>query len=120
MFRKILACSLLLVLAGCQTVPAPKTFGERIAAAYTGVSITNDTATILVNAGVVSKEDGREVLEYTRSARETVDLASTLSGQLGEDRLMNALDLLRAAQDLLCADRPTDPNCAYLMQRSRP
>ena len=120
MIRKILACSALLILAGCASVPAPKTFGERVAAGYTGVSITNDTATILVNAGVVSKEDGREVLEHTRSARETLDLASTLAGQLGEDKLTNALDLLRAAQDLLCADRPTEPNCAYLMQRSRP
>jgi len=121
MIRKILACSLL-ILAGCATlgIPAPKSFGERVAAAYTGLSITNDTATILVNAGTVSKEDGREVLAKTKAARETVDTASTLSGQLGENALTDALELLRAAQDLLCGDRPTEPNCAYLMQRSRP
>lgn len=118
--RKLLIIPFLLALAACATVPAPKSFSERVAAAYTGVSITNDTATILINAGTISKEDGRQVLEQTTAARQTIDVASTLSGQLGEDNLISALAILRAAQDQLCADRPAEPNCALMLQRVRP
>lgn len=114
--RKLAILPFLLLLTACASlsVPAPKSYDERIAAAYTGISITNDTAAILVNAGTVSKEDGRKVLAKTKQARKVADTAST------EVEITDALDLLRAAQDLLCADRPTEPNCAYLMQRARP
>lgn len=115
--RSFIIAALAVLIAGCVT-PAPKSYDERIAAAYTGLSITNDTAAILVNAGTVSKEDGRAVLAKTREARKTVDIASSLSGS--EDDLTKALNLLREAQDMLCAERPTEPNCAYLMQRARP
>lgn len=113
---------LLLSLAACglfQVAAVPKSFSERIAAAYTGVAITNDTATILVNAGTVSKEDGRKVLDQTRTVREAIDVANTLNGAAGEDALGNALTILRAAQDYLCADKPTEPNCALMQQRTR-
>lgn len=107
-------------LAACTNVPAPKSFTERVAAAYTGITITNDTATILVNAGTIAKADGAKVLEQTRTARESVDIASSIGGQVGEDRLTNALTILRAAQDYLCKDRPTEPNCQFLIARAQP
>lgn len=108
------------LLAGCATVPAPKSFTERIAAGYAGVAITNDTALVLVNAGTLSKADGAKVLEHTRTAREAIDVASTMQGAVGEDKLLSALNLLRTAQQMLCADKPTDPNCALLLQRAQP
>ena len=117
--RKVLFLPLVLMLAACGSlqVAAPKSFSERIAAAYTGVAITNDTTTILVNAGTVSKEDGRKVLDQTTKARAAVDAASLIED---EDKLTSALDKLRAAQDYLCKDRPTEPNCALMLQRTRP
>lgn len=118
MHKVVLLC--LALLAGCVSVPAPKSFTERIAAAYTAIALTNDTATILVNAGTVSKPDGAKVLVQTKTAREAIDVAASIGPALGEDRLTGALLLLRAAQDHLCKDRQTEPNCQFLMQRAQP
>lgn len=117
----LLAVTLLYVafIAGCAELQ-PKSFDERIAAGYAAVAITNDTATTLVIGGTISKDDGRAVLEQTRTAREAIDVASTLSGQLGDDKLTSALGILRAAQDALCARNETDPNCVALRARSQP
>lgn len=105
-----------LLVSGCAT-PLPQSFTERVAAAYTGIALTNDTAAILVNAGTVSKEQGRAVLERTREAREAVDIAASLNST---DRLGTALELLQAAKEYLCKDKPNEPNCAYLMQQVTP
>lgn len=106
------------LLAGCGITP--QSYDERVAAGYAAVAITNDTATTLVIGDTISKEDGRAVLEQTRTAREALDVAGTLSGQLGEDKLLSALNILRAAQDLLCREHATDPNCVALRARSLP
>lgn len=105
-------------LAGCGITPT--SYDERVAASYAAVAMTNDTTTTLVLGDTISKEDGRAVLQQTRTAREALDVASTLSGQVGEDKLTSALNILRAAQDLLCAKHATDPNCVALRARSLP
>lgn len=115
MIRKILACSLLLVLAGCATFSS---FSGRVAQGYSALTLTNDTATVLVNGGTISKKDGRKVLEQTTQAREALDMALAVRGQVGEDWLQTALGLLQEAQDSMCKARPTDPNCAYLRSRT--
>ena len=120
MLRKFAPIVALLLLAGCATVPAPKSYTERVASAYSGVAITFDTIAILANAGTISKDQGREAVRQTKQVREAVDVAATFKGPLGEDKLQTAQDLLRAAQDFLCKDKPTEPNCAYLIQRARP
>lgn len=116
MIRKILACSLLLALAGCASLGGSYT--GRVAQGYSALTITNDTARVLVTSGTASKEDGRKVLEQTTSAREALDMALAVRGKIGEDWLQTALGLLQEAQDTLCKDRPTDPNCAYLKSRT--
>lgn len=119
MLRKLSLIPLLaLLLVGCALTP--QSYDERVAAGYAAVAITNDTATTLVLGGTISKEDGRTALSQTRAAREALDVASTLSGQLGEDKLSSALGILRAAQDALCAKNETDPNCVALRARSQP
>lgn len=110
----------LLLLTACANVPAPKSYTERLAAAYSGIAITDDTIAILANAGTISKEQGREALRQSKQAREAIDVAASFKGPLGEDKLQAALDLLRAAQDYLCKDKPTEPNCSYLLQRAKP
>lgn len=111
---KLLSVLTLLILSACSTVPAPKSYTERVAAAYTGLAITNDTATILVNAGTITKDRGAKVLEKTREVRELVDVASN-----GVE-LNGALSLLKAAQAYLCADLKDNPNCVFLAQRATP
>jgi hypothetical protein len=107
-----------LLLTGCGITP--QSYDERVAAAYATVAITNDTTTTLVLGGTISKDEGRKVLEQTRTAREAIDVAGSLSGQVGEDKLLSALNILRVAQDLLCAKNETDPNCVALRARSQP
>lgn len=105
-------------LTGCALTP--QSYDERVAAGYAAVAVTNDTTTTLVIGETISKADGRAVLEQTRTAREALDVASTMSGQLGDDKLTSALGILRAAQDALCAKNETDPNCIALRARSQP
>lgn len=106
---------LLILLTACASLGS---FTGRVAQGYSALTVTNDTAAILVNAGTITKEDGRKVLEQTTEAREALDMALAVRGQVGEDWLQTALGLLQAAQDALCKDRPTDPNCAYLRSRT--
>ncbi len=115
MIRKILACSALLLLTACASLSS---FTGRVAQGYSALTVTNDTATVLVNAGTITKEDGRKVLDQTTEAREALDMALAVRGNVGEDWLQTALGLLQAAQDAMCKDRPTDPNCAYLKSRT--
>lgn len=98
-----------LALVGCANLQ-PQSYDERIASAYAAVAITNDATTTLVLGETISKPDGRAVLEQTRRAR----------GLLDQGDLQSALGILKAAQDLLCNERPTDPNCIALRARSTP
>lgn len=109
--RKLLVFPLLLILAACVTPPQQRSFDDHVAAIRTALTLTNDTATVLVNGGHISKQRGREVLERTVPIREAVDVAG------GLEDLSDATDLLRAAQDYLCKDIPENPNCALLMQQ---
>lgn len=106
----------LLLLAGCagMTPPKPQSFDEHVAAARTVLTLTNDTATVLVNGEHISKPDGREVLERTRPAREAIDVAEQLRS---EEKLTSAINLLKAAQQYLCRDLKDNPNCALLLQQ---
>jgi hypothetical protein len=82
--------------------------------AYAAVAATNDTALVLVNAGTISKEDGRGVLEKTRLVRQTIDAAIAAGDGSAIDR---ALALLREAQAELCKGQESNPNCALLLQQ---
>lgn len=107
--RKFLIVPLLaLLLAGCGITP--QSYDERVAAGYAGLAVTNDATTTLVIGGTITKETGREVLAKTRMAR----------GLLDHGDLQSALGILKAAQDLLCNERPTDPNCIALRAGSPP
>lgn len=112
--RKLAIISVLLILSGCAL---NQSFSGRVTAGYAALAATNDTALVLVNAGTISKEDGRAVLQKTREARETLDIANSI-GDLGS--LEQALALVREAQAKLCEGRETNPNCALLTQGATP
>lgn len=112
MKRLLISIPLLLsLLAACALT---QSFSGRVAAGYAALASTNDTALVLVNAGTISKEDGRAVLEKTRAARQAIDLASAASDGTA---LNQALALLRAAQQELCKGKEAEPNCALLLQQ---
>jgi hypothetical protein len=105
---KIIAVLLIsLALLGCAAL-VTNSPTQRAAAAYTALSLTNDTAFILTNGGTISREHAAATLEKTRAARRAVDAVRTF------DDLDAAFQLIYAAQDLLCEKTPQDANCMYL------
>ncbi len=86
-------------------------------AAYSAVAATNDTALVLVNAGTISKEDGRNVYEKTRAVRLAIDAAIAAGDGTAIDA---ALAILREAQAELCKGQESNPNCALLLQGATP
>lgn len=97
-----------LLLAGCALNQSKEI------TAYGAVAATNDTALVLVNAGTISKEDGRAVLEKTRAVRLAIDAAIAAGDGTAIDK---ALALLREAQAELCKGQESNPNCALLLQQ---
>lgn len=109
--RKLIFLPILLILSACAL---NQSFSGRVVAGYAAVTATNDTALVLVNAGTISKEDGRVVLEKTRAARLAIDIASAAGDG---SALEQALALLRTAQSELCKGHETNPNCVLLAQQ---
>ena len=98
-------------LTGCVLAQSKEISG------YAAVAATNDTALVLVNSGTISKEDGRAVLEKTRTVRLALDAAIAAGDGTAIDR---ALAVLKQAQAELCKGRETEPNCALLLQGATP
>lgn len=109
---KLAIVPLLLILTACALT---QSFSGRVAAGYAAVTATNDTALVLVNAGTISKADGRAVLDKTQAVRQAIDVANA-AGDRGA--LEQALALLREAQAELCKGNETNPNCVLMTQRA--
>lgn len=65
------------MLTACSTlgVQAPKTFNERLAAAYTTVTAARDTTATLLSANKISAVDAKNAQEQLDTARTGLDLA---------------------------------------------
>lgn len=111
--RKLAILPLCLILCACASlgVPQPKTFNERLAAAYSSVTSVRASTTILLNGGVIGSADAVNVQRQADVAREGLDVARTLPAPQAETKLEATLLILQAAQSYLCAKSPTDPNC---------
>lgn len=103
-----------LLLAACALT---QSFSGQVAAGYAAVAATNDTATVLVNAGTISKDDGKAVLEKTRAARLAIDAADAAKDGTA---LEKALAILKQAQIELCKGQESNPNCQLLLQGATP
>lgn len=114
---RLAAVLTLALISGCATLSGSGSYSEQVARAYAGVAVANDTAAILLNSDVINKATAQQVLLHTREATAAIDIASDLGATLGQGNLVTALEALRLATDLLCKDRPTNPNCQYLTQR---
>lgn len=111
MVHKILACSLLLLLAGCASLglaPA-SSFSDRLAYSYGTHSAVLVTATQSLEAGEISSEDASRVLKVADEARTALDAARVASGAgdvtTAEGRLQLATALLTNLQAYLRAPR---------------
>lgn len=91
-----------------------QSFSGRVAAGYAAVTATNDTALVMVNAGAISKPDGANVLQKTRTIRQAIDVANAAGDGTA---LEQALALLQQAQAELCKGNETNPNCILLTQQ---
>lgn len=101
------------LLAGCAAFGVPKleSFGERLAGGYVTVTGARTLTTTLLNGQVIGSKDAQNVQDQANSAREGLDVASTLTGINAENKLNSSLAIANAALDYLCAKAPTDPNC---------
>lgn len=70
------------MLTACATlgVEAPKTFNERLAAAYTMVTAARDTTATLLTSGKVSAAEAQNIQQQLDNARTGLDLARQVHG----------------------------------------
>lgn len=93
-------------LQGCAYlgVPKPETFNERLAVGYALVTSARNTATSLVDAGKLSADDARNVLEQTDNARAGLDIARQVHAAAPDEanaKLTAILTALRALEAYL-------------------
>lgn len=62
-------------VAGCESLPKPQGFEQRLAYAYGTYTAVVDTAATQVEAGRLSAQDGAKVLELSDQARSFLDLS---------------------------------------------
>jgi len=100
------------VLAGCAAlgVQTPKTFEERVAAGYATIEAVADTAGSLLDAGKITVDDAKNVVEHTRVAHAGLVIAEQVRATdptAAENRLVAIITALSAINDyLLCKETP--------------
>lgn len=99
--------TLLIVLPGCVSMEAPKSFNDRLAYGYASVAAVRDTAASLLERKRISIEDAKQVQALADQARTALDLArgNALKGDLktAEGQLTLALDVLTRVETFLRA-----------------
>lgn len=104
--RRYNALALMAVLvAGCASFTAPKSFDQQLAVAYSVHTAVLDTAADGVNNGLISVSDGQTVLKIADQARLLLDTARAAE-KLGdtktaEERLTLGIDVLQNLQAFL-------------------
>jgi hypothetical protein len=75
------ACFILAMIPGCVSLEAPKSFNERLAYAYGGVSASRATAGALLERGRISVDEARNAQALADQSRTALDLARGAAGQ---------------------------------------
>jgi hypothetical protein len=95
---KIQVFLMVLALAACAAIEAPKTFNERLAYGYASVAASRNTAASMVERGRISKDEGKKVQALADQARAALELSKGLfdKGDLrgAEGQLQLALTVL--------------------------
>ena len=102
----LLSFALALLIASCASLPAPKTFNEKAAAAYTGATAIRSTTLSLLQAHKLSPDDAENANEQADNIRAAIEIARQLKGTnstLAEDKLTLAITGLTALQ--ACLDK---------------
>lgn len=108
-----------LLLSGCASlgVPPLQSFGDRLAAGYVTIKGARQFNTTLVNGHQIGSADGENIQKQLDTAREGLDVASTMTGIDADNKLQTTLQIANAALGYLCAKNPADANC---QNRSQP
>lgn len=96
----------LVLLVGCATLA---TFNSRLAAGYATVAEVRETATTLLEAGVITVDEAQNVQRQADRARAGLELARDLheaNPDAGFDKLEAALTILAAAETWLQERQP--------------
>ena len=104
---RYLLATLILLLAACVAMEAPKTFNERLAYGYASVAAAADTASSMVERGRLTKEQGRQALSLVDQARTALDASGAFyaKGDIGtaQGQLELALSVLVQLESYLKA-----------------
>jgi hypothetical protein len=94
-----------LLLAACVSMEAPKSFNERLAYGYAGVSASRATAAAMLDRGRISVAEAREAQALADQSRTALDLArgTYSSGDIktAEGQLQLALTVLTSLEGYL-------------------
>lgn len=97
---------LLMMLTACATLglEQPKTFNERLAAAYTTVTAARDSAGTLLSSGKITAADAQQVQNQCDNVRSGLDIARDIHAKdppAGDAKLTAVLAGLTALQAYL-------------------
>lgn len=102
--RSVAALWLLVVVAGCASIPTPETFNQKLAVAITTVTAVRITTTTLLQARKISADDALNVQDGANSARAGIEVARTLSKvnlTAADGKLTAVVTTLQALQSYL-------------------
>jgi hypothetical protein len=105
----VLACA----VSACALLGGPplESFGDRMAGGYVTTAGARTLTLTLLDGQVISSADAENVQAQADTAREGLDVASTLTGIDAENKLQASLIIAGAALNYLCTKAPADPNC---------
>ena len=97
---------MVMMVAGCQALLgiSPKSFPDRLAAGYSSVTTVRESATVLLNRGVLTANDAQNVQNQANSVRQGLDVADALykiRPADGEDKLIITLRILNTLEAYL-------------------
>jgi hypothetical protein len=99
------ACFILAMIPGCVSLEAPKSFNERLAYGYAGVSASRSTATAMLERGRITVEEARNAQALADQSRAALDLARGAAGQgdmtTADGQLQLALTVLTSLETYL-------------------
>jgi hypothetical protein len=101
----ILAVIAASMIPGCVSLEAPKSFNERLAYAYGGVSASRATAGALLERGRISVDEARNAQALADQSRTALDLARGAAGRgdmtTADGQLQLALTVLTSLEKFL-------------------
>ena len=109
---KRLAVFLVILLSGCASLglPTAKTFNEKLAAAYGGITVVLQTDATLLQAGTITKVDAQNIETQADNVKAALDISREIYATdqtTGGNKLASAITALGALNTYLATKGPT-------------